>query len=439
MSLLLIYMLAGVSLISEVEVPTVTERGFILTWTTKAPELCQVGLEREGSSWSALVEESGPATRFHQVEVQGLEPGGDYRYLITCGKDRWPRLPWHSASITTLVPPPGKPLFSFAVMNDLHAGEDISGLMVPPVKWLPPFTPGKTWRFPVDNPWDFALRHTVREINRTEAELVIVNGDLTSWFSPEEFALVKDRLDRLNAPYHVVRGNHDRIGDYSEDYFLTTFNLDKSWFSFDHRGFRFIILDDTRPEDGYYQFTEEQFEWLARDLAEHRDRVTFIFSHRPIASRGLDIDPRMQRRLLELIAEHPQVAAVFNGHSHRARVTRVPEITGDLPFIEVPPVKDYPLGFGLVRVYQGGFMFNFRPTDCPDCREWRQMTRGHYYRLAPRLLFGRLEDRNFTAEFSPLQKNLIGLISSRTPTNAARPLMTPQSAYHAGRSERHGL
>jgi hypothetical protein len=95
------------------------------------------------------------------------------------------------------------------------------------------------------------------------------------------------------------------------------------------------------------------------------------------------------------------VVGVFNAHTHRAKVTRVPSFTKDVPHIEVPAVKEYPVGYGMVRVYEGGFMYNFFTTPCQDCLEWNHITRGEYFGFAPQMLNHRLSDRNLVYIFPP--------------------------------------
>ncbi len=414
-SLMLSALLAA-SPVADLEMITVTDTSFTLSFVTE--EACSAGAafgtDRNGPLDGSA---SDPhETRFHYVTVDGLEPGADYYYRVTAdGREKPPAFA-PARKVTTLVPPDGARLMSFAVMNDIHLGEDVAGLILLPISWAPPLTNGFTWKNPADNYWDFTVRHTVRQVNESDAELAMVNGDLTSWFTEEEFALVKNRLDAFEIPYYVTRGNHDRVEGYPEDYFLKTFGYEHSWYSVDHKGFHFVLLDDNRLTDGWHGFPEEEWAWFESDLAENRDKPTFIFCHRPVGAGGVDIDKGIQARFLALVRQNPQVAAVFNGHSHQARVT-VKREAGPAPFIEIPSVKEYPVGHGMVEVYEGGFMYNFHLTDCPDCREWNHVTRGQYFGLAPAIIAGGIEDRNFTHEFPRELRELTAASRAARHTN----------------------
>lgn len=390
--------------VSEAELITVTDTSFTLTWTTTQAEPGAVRFGTEPHALSAEASESAPR-RFHYVTVTGLPPGRTVFYRIKSAKEFWPPVFLPPEQIRTLSPPPGRRLFTFAVMNDVHAMEDIDGLMILPLRFLPPLTPGLVWRFPVVNYWEFSLRSAVTGVNRSGAELCIVNGDLTSWFAPEEFAVVKAYLDRLRMPYYVTRGNHDRRGDYPEDYFKKTFGLESSWSSVNHRGFHFVFLDDTRPADGWCAFPEEEWAWLNQDLADHRGMPTFIFSHRPLSLGGVDIDKTIQARFLKTLSENPQVTAVFHAHTHQARAERL--FGGGVLCVVVPAVKNYPSGYGLVQVSEGGLMYNFVRLDCPDCREWTRLTRGENYGLTHRKALGGVSDRNLVYPFPPAVQRLL--------------------------------
>lgn len=391
--------------IKDAEIVTVTDESFVLTWASSRPCVGRIsyGIDQKSLAQTAAEEFE---TRFHYVEVNGLRPGTRYFYRLECGERKGHRTKLSPGRLTTLTPPAGRHLFTFALMSDLHVMEDVAGLFVLPVSWLPPLSKGFTWRYPLHNYWQFTGEAAVDQINRSDAELVIVLGDLSSWFTEPEFLAAKVILDRLQAPYYVLRGNHDRVENYPEDYFLKVFGLEKGWYSFDHQGFHFVCLDDNRLSDGWQAFPEEEFQWLEQDLQSHRQLPTFVFVHRPMAAAYMDVNPQIRTRFLTILGSHPQVVGVFNGHSHRAKLTVTPE-TGTVPHIEVPPTKEYPSGYALVRVFEGGWQYNFFKTQCADCREWNNLTRDEYFGQAPRIRMGTIPDRNFVYEFPPEVNNLI--------------------------------
>lgn len=152
-------------------------------------------------------------------------------------------------------------------------------------------------------------------------DLVLFTGDLTHDTEDrgEHAARMKrfqEIAGRLRGPkvYHVP-GEHDAGLDGGALYrgvFGPTF------YSFDHKGFHFIALDNVslaRPEVGV-----EQRAWLARDLARFpRTAPIVVFTHRPL----FDLRPDWEwftsdgDEVMNLLAPYENVTVLY-GHIHRA-------------------------------------------------------------------------------------------------------------------------
>jgi hypothetical protein len=70
--------------------------------------------------------------------------------------------------------------------------------------------------------------------------------------------------------YHVL-GNHDMDGGFSRQQALAFLEMPGRYYSFDHRGVHFVVLDGNDPgprQKPYYRYiAEDQANWLAQDLA----------------------------------------------------------------------------------------------------------------------------------------------------------------------------
>ncbi|MFT8736365.1 MAG: metallophosphoesterase [Zymomonas mobilis] len=162
--------------------------------------------------------------------------------------------------------------------------------------------------------------------------------------------------DDLRMPVHHTMGNHDCFGIYKESgaqptdpfygkkYFEDNFG--QIYYSFDHKGVHFVILDSIGiTEDRSYEgrIDPAQFNWLSRDLAAQPAGTPIIVSsHIPImnaidyASIPLN---KMKHHSLSVINaadilelfDHYNVIGVFQGHTHvveRIEWHGVPYITG---------------------------------------------------------------------------------------------------------------
>jgi 3',5'-cyclic AMP phosphodiesterase CpdA len=325
-------------------------------------------------------------------------------------------------TFTTLVPPSGAHLFTMCWANDVHIGEMTSGLAISNGS-LPGggFPPGFA-ADPADPYWRFMAKAAVDEGKARGAELMLFAGDLTSEAEPVNLAEARaifDRFGMYKDAYHVTRGNHDRAhsgatwdectpvaNDEYNDCLVDAFFPDgQTYFSFDHQGVHVVGLDTNELTTGSGAIAPEQFEWLEADLDAHGGRPTFLFGHHPVTQEaGLTAIPPVvftlnqadAERLEGQVAEH-SVVGVYSGHTHRNKRTSSSRAPG-VPFIELGAVKEYPGGYGLVKVYEGGYMVSFYKTKADPSRAWSERSRGEYLGLYPYYTLGTLADRSFVVE-----------------------------------------
>jgi 3',5'-cyclic-AMP phosphodiesterase len=382
-----------VNTIEEPELVSVSDTEVIFTWRT----------DTRGDGWVILndgVEEKmydchQPPTYYHYCYLSDLIPGISYSYQLKSG-DKFAQTTDRSpGSFTTLLPPSGELLFQFATVNDMHVGEQTAGLICTGEDTC--LNEGFQWPDPNNPYWLFMNNSMVQQINNHQnVDFLVVKGDLTSTATQEQFEQAKEILDQLTIPYYVVRGNHDRVGDSPEDYFLSIFEKDSSFYSFIHKNFVFIILDTSNLQTGEPTLSQEQCDWLETELATHTDKKAFIFTHHPVTedSPMYSINETERIRLYDAIDGYNNVVAILCGHSHRAEITYAHPI-GSIPCVETPSSKEYPGGYNIISVYENGWRQMFYRLNCANCLEWIEITKQEYWGNAPELLFGDLEDRSF--------------------------------------------
>ena len=157
------------------------------------------------------------------------------------------------------------------------------------------------------------MRIAVDEINNTDADMVVINGDLTNEGSDEELANVKSILDQINKPLYVLPGNHETT--WSQSATKTIFDL---W-----RNDRFVTeMDDLvivgiacgpymKMGDGHIK--QEDLHWLDKTLAEHctAGKRVVSFNHYPLMK---DLDNYDD--YIRVLRKYPVIAHV-NGHYHK--------------------------------------------------------------------------------------------------------------------------
>jgi 3',5'-cyclic-AMP phosphodiesterase len=395
------------------ELVTVTERGFAAWWPTDAPADTTVRFGRIGHRMREVTIERGH--RVHAASVGGLRPGTAYRYELVSNGKAIPASSDNPGRFRTLHSPGGRTLARIAVLNDLHVGESCSGTAtnlggqsVPPCFSAP----------------DYAARMVsaaVRAIRRLKPDLLIVNGDLTDRGQPENVRRCLEILRHAHVPLLITRGNHDRVlhgaegcgedGDCLRTYaFPKRAPGDHALTSVRNVGRRLTVvgLDSCDPETGEGRLDlGNQIEFLDRQLtlARRRKRRAIVAFHHPVtlAANTTTLPPvtfgvamdKGGRDCLDVLARHPHVALVLHGHTHRNYVSYDEQNPHHLPFLENGAVKEYPGGFAMLRVREGGVTRTFHRMTGPFCRDWDRTSAQQYFGHHPDYTLGPLSSRAF--------------------------------------------
>jgi len=188
--------------------------------------------------------------------------------------------------------------------------------------------------------------HRMRALN---ADFAIQGGDhvFDALGVPRQRALSlfdlygKTQQDLGLKVYHTI-GNHDCVGIYTASGMLPTDplygkkfyqdNMGKTYYSFDHKGMHFIVLDSIgiTPDRQYEgRIDAAQLQWIAADLkAQPAGSPILVITHIPLVSafasyvsapatppahQGLTVANAFE--VLPLFEGH-NVLAVFQGHTH---------------------------------------------------------------------------------------------------------------------------
>ena len=151
----------------------------------------------------------------------------------------------------------------------------------------------------------------------------------------------------LSTPHRTVVGNHDILAMDPVDgrqWACDAYGLDRSHYTWDQAGWRFVVLDSTSPNslrggDGGYKglLDDEQFDWLDRTLRDTpKGMPVCVASHIPILSACVFFDGENEktgdwsvpgawmhldaRRLKDCFHKHGNVKLCLSGHLHLAEV-----------------------------------------------------------------------------------------------------------------------
>lgn len=292
--------------------------------------------------------------------------------------------------VRTLPHPGGELLCRFATVNDVHFGETECGL----VEEAPDIGPVLS-SAPGEPPYPLMMnRAAVAEISAIDPAAVIAKGDLTTVGSVEEYeSFLSVYGEAFGERLHHVRGNHDAY--YGQDF------ASEAVQEVDLPGVTLLVLDTTIPGRPSGTVSPAQLQRLA-DVASDAPGRVLVFGHHhawdPASRERPDtyfgIHPDASEALVDTVAAHPNIVGYFAGHTHRNRVRRF-RATGDVPWVEVACVKDFPGAWAEYRVHEGGVMQIHHRISSPEALDWTERTRAMFLGAYADYAFGSLDDRCF--------------------------------------------
>lgn len=308
-----------------------------------------------------------------RVVLDSLQPGTAYSH--------------EGIEFRTLPRPPGERLATVTTVNDLHFGETDCGHFE-----LPGIDIGPVLHAEADeDPYPEVMnRAAVAEMAAVSPDAVVAKGDLTDASRPEEFDAFAELYGAAFGERLVwVRGNHDTAVSTQGPHRVVV------------PGVILAVLDTAVAGLASGRVSPAQLEWLDQ-VASDADRPVLVFGHhhcwmpgsqsRPDTYFGLHPDD--SEALVEVIRRRPALVGYFAGHTHRNRVRRNPA-TGDVPFVEVACVKDFPGTWAEYRVFEGGVLQVSHRIATPEALAWSERCRAMVFGYYPTYALGQLSDRCF--------------------------------------------
>jgi len=166
------------------------------------------------------------------------------------------------------------------------------------------------------------LERAVYEINQLNPDFVVHIGDKVQGYTRDQSQWLREYeefmpyMDKLNAPWYLVAGNHDVFSPIWDTNDRTYEELYKKHFgpirySFDYKNTHFVFLYTDDGMTSVPSMSDEQIEWLRNDLETTDSKNIFVFLHKPVWRYGTDDWDATH----QVIKEFP-VKAVIAGHFH---------------------------------------------------------------------------------------------------------------------------
>jgi Icc protein len=166
------------------------------------------------------------------------------------------------------------------------------------------------------------LEAVVAHINGLAPDLVLLSGDVTDTGTLGEVTRAAKILAKLEAPYFVTPGNHDRRETLRAGLPKAVIPAAQSKhmsYALDLPKRRVIMLDSTDPDFKNGRICTARAEWLESELAASAKPTIIVMHHPPVkfAVEETDLPPLEGRALLaDVVARHGQIDRILCGHIH---------------------------------------------------------------------------------------------------------------------------
>lgn len=187
------------------------------------------------------------------------------------------------------------------------------------------------------------LADEIRE-NCPDLAFVVATGDLVHEGEAEDYAAFRNLLAEVfpDIPVYCCLGNHDRTAAFRTGFLGETTGVGEGkakeyYYAVDDAasGLRVVALDTSHDNSGTGMLSDEQLQWLSRELATPSNGGRLLVLHHPpsvampeeFMSHGL-----VNSAALRDIITGSDIIAILSGHTHQACASTfagIPHITAD--------------------------------------------------------------------------------------------------------------
>lgn len=457
--------------LSYEELTTVADDHIVITWVT-SNEVANSGIEYGIGipTQTYTTDEGSNRVAYHYLRLETLYQNTPYTYRIFSTNAGGETTYGEYKTVQTQNPPSGQLLFTFATITDTQVSahvNDTYGARGRPYKTS-----------------EAILQSTVNWVNSFSPSFTIIKGDLIDHRTGvanrnDDASRIISKFNNLSSQKFAIPGNHEKEtwatkaggwyntllknvfdpAGYSESGGITNYSYDPALddpakedsiynFSFDYRGYHFVMLDSVRERDLSDQCKGHvNTSWLGNDLtnAASRNQKSFIFMHYDITNEAITIPEEIIKEVtggsadmekidldnraafLSVLDTHKSnIVGLFMGHIHDNN--RYYRSGFDFPFVRTAATIQYPVGFNVYKVYSNGYMQLFYkvPYYTEYAREFITAEAGLSDTYWEQFSFASNYDRNFVETYSAVQ--VPPVISSNAPANNATNVALNQSA-----------
>lgn len=209
------------------------------------------------------------------------------------------------------------------------------------------------------------LQDCIKQLNNEKLDFVIFGGDQveTPGTDDANWQLFVDCAQVLSCPWTFVLGEKDVSGNppvdkmklYGPDWKQKGIQTDKPyWSQTPLPGVHIIGMDTSRAESTTGDISNEQLDWLKKDLEKNAGKFTIVFSHHPLlAPPPFDAGPPWDDYIIpngasarEILGGAKDVHLAVSGHLHVNKIQQESNIW----YVSTASLDVYPCSFRIFRI-----------------------------------------------------------------------------------------
>lgn len=243
---------------------------------------------------------------------------------------------------------------------------------------------------------DEGFETAIRKVNQMKPDFVITGGDLImdALGQPEArarklYQLYQTMLRKFKVPVYNTLGNHEVFGlyessginpthpEYGKEMYQKYLQTEK-YYSFDHKGWHFIILDAIGYKNRKYigKVESVQLDWLKQDLEKVDQKTPIVVSlHIPLVSVANQMSKGGTAALSEglVVTNSLEVLRAFENHNLKLVLQGHLHIVEEIIYQDVHfitggavsgawwkgPNRDFDEGFVVVEIHDDEFQWHY--------------------------------------------------------------------------------
>lgn len=209
------------------------------------------------------------------------------------------------------------------------------------------------------------MQDCIKQLNNEKLDFVIFGGDQveTPGTDDANWQLFVDCAQVLSCPWTFVLGEKDVSGNppvdkmklYGPDWKQKGIQTDKPyWSQTPLPGVHIIGMDTSRAESTTGDISNEQLDWLKKDLEKNAGKFTIVFSHHPLlAPPPFDAGPPWDDYIIpngasarEILGGAKDVHLAVSGHLHVNKIQQESNIW----YVSTASLDVYPCSFRIFRI-----------------------------------------------------------------------------------------